>query len=70
MNTVKTGAKPAPLTRTLHGFAFGAAAVTADASDERGNAFVGVWTPRAKLSVHVTPTGLLRIVLNGKRIAT
>lgn len=60
---------PAP-TRTPHGFAFGAADVSADASDERGNVWIGIAGKRAKLTVHVTPSGMLRVWMNGMQVLT
>ena len=60
---------PAP-TRTPHGFAFGAAEVSAEASDERGNVWIGIDGKRAKLAVHVTPSGMLRVWMNGMKVLT
>lgn len=60
---------PAP-TRTPHGFAFGAADVSADAGDERGNVWIGIAGKRAKLTVHVTPSGMLRVWMNGMQVLT
>lgn len=57
-------------TRNAHGFVFGAADVSADASDERGNVWVGVTTKKARISVHVTPSGLLRVWMNGMQVLT
>ena len=62
--------KPAPQPkRSPHGFDFGIATVTAMTSDERGNAHIGIETPKAKIIVHVTPTGLLRVWVNGMQMA-
>jgi hypothetical protein len=61
--------RPVPK-RTEHGFAFGAAEVSADAADDRGYAFIGVKTKRARISVHVTPSGLLRVWMNGMQVLT
>jgi len=78
MNTNDAGASPVEPTvrrspeptRTPHGFAFGAADVSAGASDERGNVWICVKGKRAKLTVHVTPSGLLRVWMNGMQVLT
>ena len=57
-------------TRTPHGFVFGAADVSADASDELGNVWIGIAGRRAKLTVHVTPSGMLRVWMNGIQVLT
>lgn len=55
--------------RTEHGFRFGVAKVQAVAKTERGNYVISISTKRhGFLAVHVTPTGLMRIWTNGKRI--
>ena len=57
------------LHRTDSGFRFGAAEVSALASNApTGHAIVGVTTPRAKVQIIVTRTGHARIYLNGKEM--
>ena len=50
------------------GFTFGAARVSAAATDERGYAFILVDTKRAAINVQVTPSGLLRVWMNGMQV--
>jgi hypothetical protein len=53
--------------RTMSGFEFGAATVEAFTHDKRGNV-IGVTTPRDSLQVFVTPTGKIRLFLNGAEV--
>lgn len=53
---------------TDSGFLFGPARVSASASDNGGNVWVGVASKRASISVHVTPSGQLRVWKDGKKV--